>query len=210
MKQSQSNRRNRGRGNPRRGGGQGGQGGRGGQGNRSEPKVRGNAKQLLDKYKNLAQDALRSGDRVQAEHYFQHSDHYQRLVNEVSGSRENGAAKDNATAKDAAKDNGAAAKDGNKSQQAEQTSESGSGQKRRGRRSCKPAQDAQDNAAPEATPNDSAGQSAEAPAEAKIDGEAETADKKKPAEPKQESKPESSETEEANLGPIKFGEETAA
>lgn len=44
------------------------------------PRVRGNAPQLLDKYLALARDASTVGDRVLAENYFQHADHYYRLV----------------------------------------------------------------------------------------------------------------------------------
>lgn len=43
---------------------------------------RGNASQLLDKYKGLARDAQMSGDRVQAEYYLQFADHYFRVLEE--------------------------------------------------------------------------------------------------------------------------------
>lgn len=43
-------------------------------------RVRGNAHQLMDKYLALARDASSSGDRVLAEHYFQHADHYYRVI----------------------------------------------------------------------------------------------------------------------------------
>lgn len=54
----------------------------GGQNNRLEVKVRGNANQLLEKYKVLARDAHQAGDRVAAEYYLQHSDHYFRVLND--------------------------------------------------------------------------------------------------------------------------------
>ncbi|MBP9752457.1 MAG: DUF4167 domain-containing protein [Proteobacteria bacterium] len=38
--------------------------------------------QNIDKYLNLARDAASSGDRVQAENYLQHADHFNRLLNE--------------------------------------------------------------------------------------------------------------------------------
>lgn len=41
---------------------------------------RGNAQQLLDKYLTLARDATTHGDRIAAENYFQHADHYYRVV----------------------------------------------------------------------------------------------------------------------------------
>lgn len=50
--------------------------------NRLEVKVRGNAHQLLEKYKQLARDAHQAGDRVAAEYYLQHSDHYFRVLND--------------------------------------------------------------------------------------------------------------------------------
>lgn len=50
--------------------------------NRLEVRVRGNAHQLLEKYKQLARDAHQAGDRVAAEYYLQHSDHYFRVLND--------------------------------------------------------------------------------------------------------------------------------
>ena len=40
----------------------------------------GNATKMFDKYKTLANDALSVGDIVLAESYFQHADHYARLL----------------------------------------------------------------------------------------------------------------------------------
>lgn len=42
---------------------------------------RGNAQQLMDKYTALARDATQQGDRIAAENYYQHADHYYRVVN---------------------------------------------------------------------------------------------------------------------------------
>jgi hypothetical protein len=62
--------------------------GRGGQrnpnlgGNRQDNRQRGNAAQLLEKYKNMARDAQLAGDRVQAEYYLQFADHYFRVLGE--------------------------------------------------------------------------------------------------------------------------------
>ena len=41
-----------------------------------------NAFKLVEKYKTLANDALASGDRILAENYFQHADHFVRLLPE--------------------------------------------------------------------------------------------------------------------------------
>lgn len=51
-------------------------------GNRLEVRVRGNAHQLLEKYKVMARDAHQAGDRVAAEYYLQHADHYFRVLND--------------------------------------------------------------------------------------------------------------------------------
>ena len=48
--------------------------------NRIDSRARGNAPQLLDKYKKLANDAQMNGDRVQAEYYLQFADHYFRVI----------------------------------------------------------------------------------------------------------------------------------
>ncbi len=45
-----------------------------------EGKVRGTPQQIIDKYLSLARDAQTSGDRVNAENFLQHAEHYQRLV----------------------------------------------------------------------------------------------------------------------------------
>jgi hypothetical protein len=72
----------------RRGRGRGGRPGQSGshrieQGSRNEARVRGNAHQLLEKYKNLARDAAAAGDRILAEYYMQHADHYFRVLAEL-------------------------------------------------------------------------------------------------------------------------------
>lgn len=43
-------------------------------------KVRGNAQHVFEKYQQLARDASSSGDRILAENYLQHAEHYFRLV----------------------------------------------------------------------------------------------------------------------------------
>jgi hypothetical protein len=70
-----NNNRRRGRGNRQNNGGGGGQ-----QLNRIDSRARGNAPQLLEKYRKLAHDAHLNGDRVQAEYYLQFADHYFRVL----------------------------------------------------------------------------------------------------------------------------------
>ena len=41
-----------------------------------------NASKLIDKYSNLAREALSSGDKILSENYFQHADHFTRILNE--------------------------------------------------------------------------------------------------------------------------------
>ena len=43
-------------------------------------KIRGTAATVYDKYQSLGRDAVLSGDRVAAENFFQHAEHYYRLV----------------------------------------------------------------------------------------------------------------------------------
>ena len=75
MKQGQSSKRVRGRSSGRRGG------------NRQQlfdsngpsVRIRGNAFQVHEKYLSLARDAASSGDRIAAENYYQHAEHYFRI-----------------------------------------------------------------------------------------------------------------------------------
>ena len=46
-----------------------------------------NAVKLIEKYNNLANEALTSGDRVLSENYFQHADHFTRVQNEQESIR---------------------------------------------------------------------------------------------------------------------------
>ncbi len=47
-----------------------------------------NAAKLIDKYNNLAREALSSGDKILSENYLQHADHFQRVlsINELNKS----------------------------------------------------------------------------------------------------------------------------
>ncbi|MBE7212607.1 MAG: DUF4167 domain-containing protein [Gluconacetobacter diazotrophicus] len=47
-------------------------------------RVRGTAQQLFEKYLQLGRDATSSGDRVSAEGYFQHAEHYFRILNAIA------------------------------------------------------------------------------------------------------------------------------
>jgi len=89
MRPNNQNRRGRGRGPRKPHGGPHGGGGHGGGGPSKghnfdsagpEFRVRGNAYQVLEKYLQLARDAGTAGDRVAAENFLQHADHYYRVV----------------------------------------------------------------------------------------------------------------------------------
>jgi hypothetical protein len=47
-------------------------------------RVRGNAWQVCEKYQSLARDAAGSGDRVAAENYLQHAEHYFRIIEAIN------------------------------------------------------------------------------------------------------------------------------
>jgi hypothetical protein len=75
MRQGQQNRRGRGRGrkpqNPLA---------RNYESNGPDVKIRGTAAHIAEKYMSLARDALASGDLISAESYFQHAEHYNRII----------------------------------------------------------------------------------------------------------------------------------
>ncbi|MEB3702009.1 DUF4167 domain-containing protein [Candidatus Bealeia paramacronuclearis] len=50
-------------------------------GDHYDPRMKATAQQQLMKYLNMAREAASSGDRVAAEGYYQHADHYQRVLN---------------------------------------------------------------------------------------------------------------------------------
>lgn len=105
MRQGQNTRRSRGRGGNNNGGGGGGNSGGGGGGganngannrrqnapmrhqtfdsNGPDVRIRGNAWQVYEKYQALARDAASSGDRIQAENYLQHAEHYFRIIAQI-------------------------------------------------------------------------------------------------------------------------------
>ena len=47
-------------------------------------RLRGTAQQLFERYLQLGRDATGAGDRVQAESYFQHAEHYFRILNAMN------------------------------------------------------------------------------------------------------------------------------
>ena len=46
-----------------------------------------NASKLIDKYNNLAREALSGGDKILSENYFQHADHFTRILSEQDNFR---------------------------------------------------------------------------------------------------------------------------
>lgn len=54
--------------------------------NGPEVKLRGSASQIFEKYLALARDANSSGDRIKAENFQQHAEHYYRIVNNANNS----------------------------------------------------------------------------------------------------------------------------
>ena len=48
-----------------------------------------NASKLIEKYNNLAREALSIGDKIMSENYFQHADHFSRVLNDQEFLRKN-------------------------------------------------------------------------------------------------------------------------
>lgn len=84
MRPQQQNRRMRGRNNSGGGGNNNRKGpnplNRNYESNGPDVKIRGSAQQIAEKYATLARDAMSSGDRVMAENYLQHAEHYNRII----------------------------------------------------------------------------------------------------------------------------------
>src|SRR5262245_12445737 len=83
MRQGPNNRRSRGRGprrphngNPRQ---------QTFDSNGPDVRIRGNAYQVLEKYLAMARDAASAGDRIAAENFYQHAEHYYRIINANGG-----------------------------------------------------------------------------------------------------------------------------
>ena len=54
-------------------------------------KIRGNAYQVFERYVALAREAAASGDRIAAENFYQHAEHYFRLMNANGDAHQQGA-----------------------------------------------------------------------------------------------------------------------
>ena len=48
-----------------------------------------NASKLIEKYNDLAREALSSGDKILSENYFQHADHFTRILKEQDNFKKN-------------------------------------------------------------------------------------------------------------------------
>ena len=48
-----------------------------------------NASKLIEKYNNLAREALSAGDKILSENYFQHADHFTRILTDQENSKKN-------------------------------------------------------------------------------------------------------------------------
>ncbi len=90
MRQGQQNRRNRGRGrtnnrsnNPLS---------RNYESNGPDVKIKGSAAHIAEKYMALARDSLSAGNPVTAENYFQHAEHYNRIIQAAQAKQEEQAA----------------------------------------------------------------------------------------------------------------------
>ncbi len=56
-----------------------------------------NAPKLIEKYNNLAREALSSGDKILSENYFQHADHFTRILNDQDYQKRNNLTSENST-----------------------------------------------------------------------------------------------------------------
>ena len=59
-----------------------------------------NAPKLIEKYINLAREALSTGDKILSENYFQHADHFTRILNEQENYRNKKYSESNNTIED--------------------------------------------------------------------------------------------------------------
>ncbi len=85
MRQPQQNRRNRGRGRNNR---SSNPLSRNYESNGPEVKIKGSAAHIAEKYLTLARDALSAGSTVTAENYFQHAEHYLRIIQAAQAKQE--------------------------------------------------------------------------------------------------------------------------
>ena len=59
-----------------------------------------NASKLIEKYNNLAREALSAGDKILSENYFQHADHFTRILSEQANLRKDKYSDKSISAKD--------------------------------------------------------------------------------------------------------------
>ena len=64
-----------------------------------------NASKLIEKYNNLAREALSSGDKILSENYFQHADHFTRILNERESYKKESLSENNNSLVDESRDN---------------------------------------------------------------------------------------------------------
>jgi len=69
-------------------------------------KIRGTASHIAEKYLVLARDALSTGDIIAAESYFQHAEHYNRMIMAAQVEKQNGAERPAPTATGNGRDHG--------------------------------------------------------------------------------------------------------
>lgn len=111
-------------------------------------RVRGNAFQVQEKYLALARDAAASGDRVAAENYYQHAEHYLRIINAANAQAE-------------------ARKESQQSGNGEDHPQDGQDRPRRGRNGGGNAEEGDDQAAEQSAQDDSGGGDEQKPARAR-------------------------------------------
>tara|TARA_B100001250_G_scaffold392873_1_gene395046 strand:+ start:467 stop:841 length:375 start_codon:yes stop_codon:yes gene_type:complete len=58
-----------------------------------------NAPKLIEKYNDLAREALSNGDKILSENYFQHADHFVRILGEQEMSKSNASAENQKNSK---------------------------------------------------------------------------------------------------------------
>jgi hypothetical protein len=102
MRQNPNSRRARGRGNRKPGSSRSQVFDSNGPGAR----VRGNSSQIYEKYQQLARDASSSGDRIAAENFYQHAEHYYRLMEAAGLNRTGNSQEDSQQRSEGAAKNG--------------------------------------------------------------------------------------------------------
>ena len=59
-----------------------------------------NASKLIEKYNNLAREALSIGDKILSENYFQHADHFMRILNDRETQKKSNLSKNDTSIRD--------------------------------------------------------------------------------------------------------------